>query len=423
MTKVALVGFGTVGSSVAKALTALPHAGLELTHIYNRGIARKQASDAAQYVPATAVWTESIEDVLASDADVLVELMGGMQPAGEWIERALAAGKSVVTANKQLIAYRGPELARLAASHNVQLLHGAAVAGGVPVIPGMLAGLSGDTVTRISGILNGTCNYILSRMEAGDRYADVLKDAQALGYAEADPTADVGGFDARAKLCILARVAMHAEIDPESIDTQSIAAIDAVDFAYARELGCTIRQVSRAQVEGAGLYARVAPMLVPLSSPMAWSHGTQNMVVSKGKLGGDVVFSGHGAGGDATAVAVVSDLLAVAQGARPVTLPTVPKTVTGDSSAPHYLRFIVDDKPGIVSAIAGALAKVGANIDSLLQRPGYPKHRLAFVVTTESCLTSTIEQAVDSIARLDCMLERPLALQMLVVDDKDEATA
>jgi homoserine dehydrogenase len=225
----------------------------------------------------------------------------------------------------------------------VQLLHGAAVAGGVPVIPGLLAGLQGDRITRISGILNGTCNYILSRMEAGDAYADVLKDAQRLGYAEADPTADVGGFDARAKLCILARVAMHAELDPEQVATQTIAEIDAVDFAYAKELGCTIRQVSKAQLlDGDGCYARVAPMIVPMQSPMAWSHGTQNMVVSTGKLGGDVVFSGHGAGGDATAVAVMSDLLAVAQGARSVSLPVVKKAVTGDSVAPHYLRFIVD---------------------------------------------------------------------------------
>jgi homoserine dehydrogenase len=234
----------------------------------------------------------------------------------------------------------------------------------------------------------------------------------------------VGGFDARAKLCILARVAMHAELDPEQVATQTIAEIDAVDFAYAKELGCTIRQVSKAQLlEGDGCYARVAPMLVPLESPMAWSHGTQNMVVSTGTMGGDVVFSGHGAGGDATAVAVMSDLLAVAQGARCVQLPSVPRTVTGDSVAPHYLRFIVDDKPGIVSAISGALSKVGANIDSLLQRRGYPKHRLAFVVTTEPCLNSVIAQAVGSIAELDCMIERPLALEMLVVDDRDEATA
>ena len=424
MTKVAILGFGTVGKSVAKLLAAGHLDGLQVTAVYNRGIARKQALEAAAHVPDGAFWTEDFEEVLGSDADVLVELVGGSDPAGGWIERALAAGKSVVTANKQLIAHRGTELARLAAQHGVQLLHGAAVAGGVPVIPGMLQGLSGDEVTRVSGILNGTCNYILSRMERGDSYADVLKDAQRLGYAESDPTADVGGFDARAKLCILARVAMHAELDPAQVPTQTIAAIDAIDFAYAKELGCTIRQISRAQQEaGDGMYARVAPMLVPLESPLAWSHGTQNMVVSTGRFGGDVVFSGHGAGGDATAVAVVSDLLAVAQGAKCVSLPVTPRTVTGDSVAPHYLRFVVNDKPGIVSAISGALSKVGANIDSLLQRRGYPKNRLPFVVTTEPTLNSTIAEAVESIATMDCMLERPLALEMLVVDDRDEETA
>ena len=420
-TKVAILGFGTVGASVAKALQLLQLPGLTLSHVYNRDVARKRSSAAAAHVGPDVVWTEDFADTLG--ADVIVELVGGLDPAGAWIEQALRAGKSVVTANKQLIAFRGAELARIAAEHGGQLLHGAAVAGGVPVIPGMLQGLSGDRITRISGILNGTCNYILSRMEAGDRYADVLKDAQRLGYAEADPTADVGGFDARAKLCILARIAMHAELDPETVPTQTIAAIDAVDFAYAKELGCTIRQVSRAQVEGEGMYARVAPMVVPMISPLAWSHGTQNMVVTTGMLGGDVVFSGHGAGGDATAVAVVSDLVAVAQGSRPVTLPVVGKLVTGDSVAPHYLRFVVDDKPGIVSAIAGALSEVGANIDSLLQRRGYPKHRLPFVVTTEPCLNSVMQRAVDSIAKMDCMIEAPLALEMLVVDDKDEETA
>jgi homoserine dehydrogenase len=397
--------------------------GVEISHIYNRDVARKRTTSAAEFVGPDTVWTDNIDDVMSSDADIVAELVGGTDPAGIWIERALKAGKSVVTANKQLIAYRGRELAGLAAENGVQLLHGAAVAGGVPVIPGIMQGLSGDSITRISGILNGTCNYILSRMEAGDAYADVLKDAQKLGYAEADPVADVGGFDARAKLCILARVAMHAELNPDEVATQTIADIDAVDFAYAKELGCTIRQVSRAQIQGDGMYARVAPMLVPLQSPMAWSHGTQNMVVATGRMGGDVVFSGHGAGGDATAVAVMSDLLAVAQGASCVSLPRVQKAVTSDSVAPHYLRLIVDDKPGIVSAISGALSKVGANIDSLLQRRGYPKHRLPFVVTTEPTLNSTIAQAVDSIAAMDCMLVRPLALEMLVVDDKDEETA
>ena len=330
-------------------------------------------------------------------------------------QKLCVRGKSVVTANKQLIAYRGAKLAKTAAKHNVQLMHGAAVAGGVPVIAGMLQGLSGDKITRISGILNGTCNYILSRMESGASYAVALADAQALGYAEADPSADVDGFDARAKLCILSRIAMHAELDPDAVATQTISTVEAIDFAYAKELNCTIRQVSRAQLDGKVVHARVAPMLVPTASPIAWSHGTQNMVVTTGKFGGDVVFSGHGAGGNPTAVAVVSDILAVAQRSVAVQLPVHKRQVTGEFLAPHYLRFVVDDKPGIVAGIAGALAKVGANIDSLLQHPGHPKHRLPFVITTEPCLTSTIEKAVAAIAKMDSMLERPLCLQILTI--------
>lgn len=418
--KVALLGFGTVGSSVAKVLAASKFPGLQLTHIYNRDVERKRTSAAAKAVPSSVIWTENIDDILKSNVDIVVELMGGLTPIEGWLRKALASGKSVVTANKQLIAYRGASLAKLAAKHNVHLTYGAAVAGGVPVIPGMSQGLGGDQIARLSGILNGTCNYILSRMESGADYATVLADAQQLGYAEADPSADVDGFDARAKLCILSRIALHAELDPDAVATQSIATIEAIDFTYAKELNCTIRQVSRAQREGSVVHARVAPMLIPLSSPMAWSHGTQNMVVASGKFGGDVVFSGHGAGGEPTAVAVVSDLLAVAQNCSTVQLPVRKRTVTSEFMAPHYLRFVVDDKPGIVSAIAGALAKVGANIDSLLQRPGHPKHRLPFVVTTEPSLTATIERAMQSIARMDCMLERPLSLQILMAEDKPE---
>src|SRR5216683_4402085 len=418
--KVALLGFGTVGSSVARVLATSKFPGVQLTHIFNRSVERKRSSAAAKSVPASVVWTENIDEILKSDVDVVVELMGGLNPVEGWIRKALAAGKSVVTANKQLIAYRGTGLAKLAAQQNVHLLHGAAVAGGVPVITGMQQGLCGDQTTRLSGIVNGTCNYILSRMETGADYATVLADAQQLGYAEANPSADVDGYDARAKLCILSRIALRAELDPDAVSTQSIAAVEAIDFSYAKELNCTIRQISRAQVEGTLVHARVAPMLVPLSSPLAWSHGTQNMVVASGRFGGDVVFSGHGAGGEPTAVAVVSDLLAVAQGCKTVQLPVRKRSVTGEFMAPHYLRFVVDDKPGIVSAIAGALAKVGANIDSILQRPGYPKHRLPFVVTTEPCLTSTIEKALSSLAKLDCMLERPLCLQMLEIEDKPE---
>ncbi|HEY0161582.1 MAG TPA: homoserine dehydrogenase [Edaphobacter sp.] len=418
--KVALLGFGTVGSSVAKVLAESKFPGIALTHVYNREVERKRTSAAAKFVPSTAKWTQNIDDVLKSDVDVVVELMGGLNPVEGWLRKALAAGKNVVTANKQLIAYRGVSLQKLAAQHGVQLVYGAAVAGGVPVIPGILQGLSGDRVQRLSGIVNGTCNYILSRMESGADYATVLADAQQLGYAEANPSADVDGFDARAKLCILSRIALHAELNPDEVATQTISTVEAIDFVYAKELNCTIRQVSRAQVEGTLVHARVAPMLIPLSSPMAWSHGTQNMVVTSGNYGGDVVFSGHGAGGEPTAVAVVSDLLAVSQGAKTVELPVRKRQVTGEFLAPHYIRFVVDDKPGIVSSIAGALAKVGANIDSLLQKPGYPKHKLPFVVTTEPCLTSVIEKAIGSIAKLDCMLERPLTLQILVPEDKPE---
>jgi homoserine dehydrogenase len=418
--KVALLGFGTVGSSVAKVLAQSKFSGIELTHVYNRSVARKKESPAAKFVPATAKWTENIDDVLKSNVDIVIELMGGLSPTEGWLRKVLASGKHVVTANKQLIAYKGVSLQRLAAQNGVQLVYNAAVAGGVPVIPGMKQGLGGDRMLRISGIVNGTCNYILSRMETGAEYATVLQDAQQLGYAEANPSADVDGFDARAKLCILSRIALHADLNPDEVATQTISNVEAIDFSYAKDLNCTIRQVSRAQLEGGIVHARVAPMLVPLTSPMAWSHGTQNMVVTSGNYGGDVVFSGHGAGGEPTAVAVVSDLLAVSQGAKSVELPVRKRKVTGEFLAPHYLRFVVDDKPGIVSSIAGALAKVGANIDSLLQKPGYPKHKLPFVVTTEPCLTSTIEKAMNSIGKLDCMLEKPLTLQILVAEDKPE---
>ncbi|MDQ2925469.1 MAG: homoserine dehydrogenase, partial [Acidobacteriota bacterium] len=393
---------------------------IRLTRVFNRGVERKRTHERAKFVPTGAVWTERVEDVLeAADVDVVVELMGGLDPVEGWLRAALKAGKSVVTANKQLIAYRGAALFALAAENRVHLLYGAAVAGGVPVIPGVAQGLGGDRIRRVSGIVNGTCNYILSRMEAGAEYADALADAQGLGYAESDPTADVDGFDARAKLCILSRLALRAEIDPDSVPAQSISQVSAIDFAYAKELGCTIRQVSRAQFAEDKVSARVGPMLVPKTSPIAWSHGTQNMVVTSGQFGGDVVFSGHGAGGHPTAVAVLSDVLAVAHDSSPVRLPARKFVVSGECLAPHYLRFIVADEPGIVAAIAGALAKVGANIDSILQRRGHATESLPFVVTTEPCLTSTIEKAVAEMAAMRFMVEPPLCMQILVVDDTD----
>ena len=419
-TRVAILGFGTVGSAVAQLLRAQRFAGIELTHVFNRGVERKRTGVTAKGLGADILWTDRIEDVLNADVDVIVETIGGIDPLEGWLKKALSNGKHVVTANKQLIAYKGAGLAKLARDNGRVLVYNAAVAGGVPVLPATLHGLQGDRITRLSGILNGTCNFMLSHMEKGEEYADVLKQAQAHGYAEADPTADVDGYDARAKLCILVRAAMQAGISPDEVPAQTIRNIAAIDFHYARELGCTVRQIARAELRDNLVHARVGPMLVPKSSPIAWSHGTQNMVVTTGVFGGDVVFSGHGAGGNPTAVAIVSDLLAVVHGSNSVALPVRKRAVTGEFLAPHYLRFLVRDKPGIVSAISGALAKVGANIDSILQRPGYPKDALPFVVTTEPCLTSTVDAAVKLIAKMPTMLEPPLCLQMLTDDDKAE---
>jgi homoserine dehydrogenase len=418
--RVGLLGFGTVGSCLAEVLAASGNEGIRITHVFNRGVARKREHERARFVPADAVWTERVEEVLDDPkVDVVVELMGGLEPAQGWLRSALTAGKHVVTANKQLIAYRGQELLELAAQHGVQLRYGAAVAGGVPVIAGITQGLSGDRITRINGIVNGTCNFMLSSMEAGADYGEVLALAQRAGYAEADPSADVDGFDARAKLCILSRLALHAEINPDEVPAQTIAHVSAVDFAYAKELGCTIRQVSRAELvsEVNGVSARVGPMLVPKTSPIAWSHGTQNMVVTSGRFGGDVVFSGHGAGGHPTAVAVLSDVLAVAEGSVAVRLPARKLAISHDNVAPHYLRFVVADRPGIVAAIARELAEVGANIDSILQHRGFGNERLPFVVTTEPCLGATLSKAVAAMAAMDFMLEPPLCLEILVVDD------
>lgn len=407
--RIALFGFGTVGSSVARILVESKPQELKLTHIFNRNVARKRVD----WVPEGVVWSDDADAVLGSDADVIVELAGGLDPAGAWVRRALEAGKSVVTANKKLIAFHGVDLERLAEAKGGHLKYGAAVAGGIPVIPGLEQGLAGDRIVRIEGILNGTCNFILSQMQEGAEYAPVLATAQAKGYAEADPTEDVGGFDARAKLAILMRLAMRVEIDPEEIVPKPITTIAAVDFSYARDLGCTIRQVARAEHFGDRLAATVGPMLVDLRSPLAWSQGTENMVVVKGQYGGNVVFSGHGAGGHPTAVAVVSDLLALAHGSRRVEIASAPAKVGAEFEVPHYIRFLVADRPGIVAAITGALAEEQINIRAIVQKAGYPADALPFVVTVEPCKSSALQRALAKVREMDCMLVEPLDLQML----------
>jgi homoserine dehydrogenase len=398
-----------VGSSVGRILTDSKPAGLELTHVFNRGVDRKRVHWTGPHV----VWTDNVDAVLQSDADVIVELVGGLDPAGSWVRRALAAGKSVVTANKKLIAFQGVELEKLAASKGGHLKYGAAVAGGIPVIPGLEQGLAGDRIERIEGILNGTCNFILSKMDEGAEFATVLATAQAKGYAEADPTEDVGGFDARAKLAILMRLALRIEVDPEEIVPRSITSVSAIDFSYAQILGCTIRQVSRAEKTNGTVAATVGPMLVDQRSPMAWSRGTENMVIVSGHYGGNVVFSGHGAGGQPTAVAVVSDLIALAHRSRRVEIPAARATVAAEFEMPHYIRFVVNDRPGIVHEITGSLAQERINIRAIVQKPGYPQHALPFVVTVEPCKSSALQRALERIKTMSCLHEPPLDLQML----------
>jgi homoserine dehydrogenase len=415
--KIAIAGFGTVGRSVAKLLCQEASGAFELTHIFNRDVARKKVD----WVPASVRWTESISEVLSSDIDIFVELVGGVKPAGDWIRKALRAGKSVATANKQLIAESGPDLVDLAREAGRRLEFGASVAGGIPAIIGIQEGLAGDRLFKIAGVLNGTCNFILTKMEAtGASFESALKEAQELGYAETDPTNDVEGYDARAKLVILAQAGLRVRLQSEQIPCWPISAVEAVDFAYARELNCTIRQISLAQKEtedGLSLHGFVRPALVPVSSLVAHVEGSKNLVMATGQYAGQMVFSGFGAGGDPTAVAVISDLYSIARsGAAPSEVLheiETPKSVSGEFTAPYYLRFVVKDRPGIIAAVATVLARYGIGIDAVLQRPGYPHSALPFIMTLETARSAMLGCALQEINRLDFHVEPVLCMPIL----------
>jgi len=336
-----------------------------------------------------------------------------VEPARTWVKAALEAGKSVVTANKQLIAHFGPELAAVAGDNGCQLLFGASVAGGVPVITAVERGLAGDELQSVCGILNGTCNYILSKMETGQPFALALKQAQELGYAEADPTDDVAGYDTRAKLVILARVALGAEVPVEAVPCAPISHVQPIDFEYARELGCTIRQIGEAHVNCDEAFATVEPMLVRQSSALARAQGCENVVITGGKFGGSTAFSGSGAGGDATAVAVVSDLLTLSQNASISPLRRARRfELADDCVAPYFLRFVVKDRPGIVASIAGVLARYHINVDAVFQKPGFEKSALPFVVTVEACSRVKLVAALQEIAASEFLVETPLKLRI-----------
>jgi homoserine dehydrogenase len=411
--RVALFGFGTVGRSVAQILADRTDLAdrIHLTCVFNRDVDRKRVP----WLPESVQWTSSVQDALATGPDVVVEVIGGVDDARTIVEQALDSGVSVVTANKMLLASLGPDLLRLAGRRGAQIRFEAAVGGGVPLIHGVREGLSGDVLTGVAGILNGTCNYILSRMaETDEAMSVVLADAQRLGYAEADPTADVDGFDAAAKLVVLAGIAFRRFVRMSDIPRRTIRTIGSADFRYARRLGCTIRQVSQIHAQGEGFHGFVGPVLVPEASSFGRNVKANNIVTIYGRYGGESAFSGAGAGGPATAVAVVSDLLALTdrRGGRPEEW--VPASLDAPPPRPYYLRFVVRDRPGILAAIATALASQGVNLDAVLQEPGFPKEALPFVITVEPCEEAALLRALDGIAALDWHAEPPLALPMLV---------
>ena len=412
--RVAIVGFGTVGRSVARLLQALAPPELRLTVIVNRVIERKRVD----WIDPSVRWAEAIDEAFSDDVDIVVELIGGREPAEAWIGKALDAGKSVVTANKQVIAHAGPALVEKAVRSGRQLRFEAAVAGGVPVVRAIEQGLAGDSLTRVAGILNGTCNYILSRMEH-DRvpFGEALAEAQSLGFAEADPSQDIEGIDAQAKLAILAQLAFGVHVSPQSIQAQRIDAIDAVDFVYARQMGCTIRQVAWAAraTETYALRAGVGPALVPLDSPLARVRGSENLITLQGRFGGETSFGGLGAGGQPTAVAVVSDLLAIAREAGPFVArpPIRAAVVSSESTSAYYVRFTVADRPGIIASLAAQFARHAINIDAILQEPGFPSRRRPFVVSLEPCPLSAIERAMSDLSAFDFHGAPPVVLPVL----------
>ena len=312
--RVALLGFGTVGSAVARRLSSptLPSSNIRLTRILDRRAGQKRAAWSGDEV----AWTTSIDEVLHSDVDVVVEAIGGVEPAAGWIRAALLAGKSVVTANKQVMARHGAALRTLASRQGRQLRFEAAVGGAMPIVRAIGEGLAGDRITRIVAILNGTTNAVLSQIEATGCSLDAaVRDAQVRGFAEADPSADLDGDDAGAKLAILCALAFGLRVDSSQIDIRSSASIGAGDFARARRHGATIRQIARADYdhEARVLAASVGPVEVDEKSIFARTSGPQNVAVITGAHSGETGIFGAGAGGDATAVAILGDIAAIAR--------------------------------------------------------------------------------------------------------------
>jgi homoserine dehydrogenase len=404
--KLGVAGLGTVGGGLVKLLQAETPVGggkLRIVAVSARDRARPRDFDVSR-----AQWFDDAEQLAReADIDVFVELIGGAEGvARRAVTAALHRGLHVVTANKALLAEHGLELAELAESRGAHLAYEAAVAGGIPVIKALRDGLAGgNRVLAVSGILNGTCNYLLTEMEASGRpFADVLADAQRLGYAEADPTTDVGGFDAGHKIALLSAVAFGAPPDFASVEIEGVDHVTLLDIRMAGKLGYRIKLIAKAERVENTVRAHVHPALVAFDHPLASVGGSLNAVVIDAEPVGRLTFVGRGAGAGPTASAVAADLLDILAGAARAPFGAPVAALKRHSPAARaeegrfYLRILVHDKPGVIAAIADQLAKAGVSIESFLQDPAHGGADVPIVLTTQRCPRAALEAAVRHIS-------------------------
>ena len=420
--RIGLAGLGTVGGGVVRLLQE------------NQALIEARAGRRLQVVAVSARdpskdrglpldqvrWAASAVD-LAQDpeVDAVVELIGGDEgPARALVEASLASGKAVVTANKALVAKHGASLDRLASKAGVALAYEAAVAGGIPIIKLLREGLAANRISRVYGILNGTCNYILTEMrKTGRDFGEVLAEAQELGYAEADPTFDIDGIDAAHKLAILAALAYGAELDFGSVSVEGIRNITSVDIAFAEELGYRIKLLGLAEQQGDRLDQRVFPCMVRRDAPIAKVEGVFNAVVAEGNHVGTVMVEGPGAGAGPTASAVVADLIDLACGSQraPFGLESgglrhLEAQAAEDRIGAFYLRLTVIDRPGVIADVAAILRDQEISLESMLQRGRAPEETVQVVLTTHETKAGALATALDRIAELDTVIEAPHSL-------------
>ncbi len=422
--KVGIAGLGTVGASTVKLLQQ--HADL-LAQRCGRAIrvtavsARNQGRDRG--IDLTGGTWHADARALAHDpeVEVVAELIGGADGvAKSLVEAAIGAGKQVVTANKALLAHHGTALARAAEAAGVAIAYEAAVAGGIPIIKSLREGLAGNRIQRVYGILNGTCNYILTTMrQTGREFADVLAEAQKLGYAEADPSFDVDGVDAAHKLAILTSVAFGCEVNFAGVHVEGIRHVSATDIAFAEELGYRIKLLGLARPTEHGIEQRVHPCMVPIGTPIAHVEGVFNAVVTEGDYVGQSVASGRGAGAGPTASAVVSDLIDIARGRVTPTFGVPAAALTRLQPSPmarhtgaYYIRLMVVDRPGVIADVAAALRDEKVSMEAMIQRGRAPDEAVPVVLTTHETDEAAMLRAVERISRLDAVREPPRLIRI-----------